>query len=234
LSEVVFQPPVKYIAEITGVREVTLRGSADLGFWQDKLNAARLRAKVFNDRGQVAISAIAAKYGGIRFRELSVSVVVDDPLAPGRDAFYLVHAFHSSRLFAWIERNCFATPYYLAEIHVSVESAASILLGRDSAPAFDATASTGTPAAELRYESWEGRIYLPPLAGRSGRPGKWFAARLAGETEVRPFAPGDRLEIAGDGPLVLQWLAESGFFGQEWWIRKAAIHARSKTFRHPN
>ena len=79
---------------------------------------------------------------------------------------------------------------------------------------------------------WEGPIFLPGGAARRGY-GNLFVARLAGPTDIYPFAPGvDVLKLApAGGPPALRWLAESGFVAREWHVRGQANHARSKTFR---
>src|SRR5262245_55741199 len=68
--------PVKYVADIAGVREVSLRGSAELGFWQDRLRAPGLTPANLDGAAEILIVAAEMKYAGIRFRELSISVGV--------------------------------------------------------------------------------------------------------------------------------------------------------------
>ena len=226
-------PPVKYIATITGVREVMLRGTADLGFWQRQLAGTGLSPLTQEGQAQVVISAIAASFQGLPFRELCVSMLVDDVLAPGREAYYLVHAFNSSRMFALIERTCFSTPYFPADLHVATEPSPVVELAGASGPLFRAALPSPAPTAATRYQCWEGRLYLPPASSKPGGPGKWFAARLEGETQVLDFTPADTLTIAPGAPPILQSLRESGFRGQQWSVRSAATHARSKTFSRP-
>ena len=171
-------PPVKYIATITGVREVMLRGTADLEFWRRQLDAVELTPLTQSGQAQIVISAISARYQGIAFRELAISVLVDDVLSPGHEAYYLAHAFNSSRLFALIERTCFSTPYYPADIQVATEPSPVVEMAGTSGPLFRAALPSPAPTAATSYQCWEGRLYLPRPGSQSARPGKWFAARL--------------------------------------------------------
>ena len=220
-------PDIAYIATIAPVRELILAGSADLAYWRQRLAAVGLFPHDDGGRAAVSVSAIAGRFRGLPFREVSVAVVVgerDDGLA---DAIYLAGAFNSSRPLAWAERAFFRTPYQLADIRLSqpptiaaaVTVAGQVVYTAEKRPA---------PAEPLRREAqaWEGRIYLPPHGARR----ELFYARLAGPTDVYPFNPADTLTIRPQGDDVLHWLVESGFVGHEWRVRAAAVHARSRTY----
>src|SRR5690348_9916827 len=104
---------VKWAAQVAHVREVSLLGTADLAFWKDRLLKEDLQPAESDGQAQLLIIAANLKYMGIRFRELSFSVLVSR-LEAGvqQDAAYLVRAFNSSRPFAFCERVFFSTPYY--------------------------------------------------------------------------------------------------------------------------
>src|SRR5262245_41871734 len=92
--------PVKWAAQLTHVREVSLLGSADLNFWTGQLLSANLHPAESDGQAKILIVAADAKYFGLRFRELSISVLVRQPSEEGRDAPYLLRAYNSRRLFA--------------------------------------------------------------------------------------------------------------------------------------
>src|SRR5262249_42901621 len=93
--------PVKYVAELAHVREVSLLGTADLAFWTDRLRNEGLVPTERDGKAQVLIVAAEAKFLGLRFSELSLSVLVSQPREDSlRDGAYLAHAFNSRRFFA--------------------------------------------------------------------------------------------------------------------------------------
>ncbi|MBP9500694.1 MAG: hypothetical protein KBF17_00890 [Candidatus Promineofilum sp.] len=211
--------PITYISTISNVREVALRGTADLAFWRERLHPLHIAPHDDNGRAALLLTSIEADFHGIPFRELSISVVV----AGGGGAF-LAHAFNSSRLLAFAERLFFQTPYHLAELTIDERVPARMAVSTGGHTPF--SARMGQEAAGRRPvdETIEGPIYLPD--------GKHvFHARLSGAGFVYPFTTADILEIhpATSAPIFSQ-LLESGFIGQEWLVRAGAVHARSKTY----
>lgn len=208
--------PVAYISTITDVREVALRAAADLVYWRDRLRPERLAP--FDDGGRAAllVTAIESRFRGIPFREMSISVLLDNGGA------FLAHAFNSSRLLAFAERAFFQTPYHLARLDVDEHIPAWMAV--DGGAAFNARMSHRSEPGEPTDELFEGPIYLP-----GGR--KVFHARLSGAGVRYPFVADDILDIRPrpDIPIFAR-LAESGFAGQAWYVRAGAVHARSKTF----
>ena len=102
---------VKFVATVYPVREVSLLGSADFAFWADRLAADHLVPQACEDQARAMINASDAKYLGIRFRELSISIFCQRRDGNQQEAVYLVQAFNSVRWFAWVERSMFSTPY---------------------------------------------------------------------------------------------------------------------------
>lgn len=217
---------IRYTAEIANVREVTLHGTADLGFWRPLLQPHGLLPDATGGAAHLVISATALVWKSLSFRELIVTVATcTDRDQPQPDSFYLAHAFNSSRILAWAERRLFNTPYTHADIQLNT-SAPLIGVGHGSQPLFSAQmAEIKAPATPL-HEDWNGPVFLP------GRAGKYFFVVLSGEQAIYPFAAADRLEIApaADEP-VFQWLRESHFTPTEWRICTSATHKRSKTYR---
>lgn len=225
--------PVKYIAEISPVRELSLLGTADLTFWKDRLKPVRLCPAAPAGVAQILVTATDARFRGIPFRELSVAVAVSRRLeGASRDGYYLVQAFNSSRLFARIERTCFSTPYYHGRIQLDVRLPASVQVARGNDVLFRGQMATH-PREPTRTgdELWQGPIFLPKTGGPND-PGKVFFAKIAGLTRTFSFAPTDVLSVAPskDAPI-LQWLIDSRFTGAEWAVRETATHAKSKTVK---
>ena len=210
---------IDYISTITDVREVSLAGTADLDYWRAELRGAGLDPYDADGRAALLLSAIEAKFRGILFRELSISVRVG-----GGDEAYLAHAFNSSRMLAFAERVFFQTPYQLAGLTVSERVPAHMAVSSGGRTWFSARmAAAATPA---RYEEplWEGAIYLPG-------GDKVFYARLSGAADVYPFAAQDEIAIQphSEAPIFSQLIA-SDFAGREWMVRRGAVHARSRTY----
>jgi hypothetical protein len=103
--------PVKFVAIVSPVREVSLLGTADLAFWADQLTANRLIQMALEGEARVMISASDAKYMGIRFCELSISIFCQRQYGDQQEAVFLAQAFNTVRWFAWVERSMFSTRY---------------------------------------------------------------------------------------------------------------------------
>jgi hypothetical protein len=224
----------KYIATIDNVREVSLLGSANLDYWQQRL--ARENLTPAGSHGQAEIHIVAANmtYKGINFTEVSFSVAVSGGLL-------LVQAFSSSRLFAFCERIFFATPYEYAPCRVTTSSPASITIEKSGVAIFQATMN-GMSAEHVLMpgqsrcdtsDGWEGPIFLPTRHSTKPARGKLFYGRLRGHTEIIPFvAHRDAVSIAPQNQYgILAALADSHFAAKEWHIRPDATHARSKTYK---
>lgn len=228
---------VKYVAQLSHVRELTLHGSADLAYWSRRLSEVGLTPAARDGRAHLAISTCDSKFMGIRFREMVVAVVARPEYGESsQPVYYFVQGFNSNRFFAFVERMRFSTPYVHGQIDMEVEHAprARLAVGgcacADLVPAFDEHPRRSAPSRRERH-LWEGAIYLP--RSRPGERAKVFYARIAGETAVYPFsAAHDRASFpAADGCPWLRDLVDSDFAGAEWHIRSDAEHARSKTYR---
>jgi hypothetical protein len=230
---------VKWAAELAHVREVSLLGTADLAFWKNRLLEEELLPAESEGQAQLLIIAADSKYLGVRFRELSFSVVVSRPEEGTRqDAAYLVRAFNSCRLFAFCERVFFSTPYSHGDVRVSASLPASMHLAQKGEGVF--AAAMGADASGLGREPsrcgegrWEGPVFLPESRRRTGRQGKVFVARLRGHTRTYPFLPGTDSVAIRPAPdsEILQALGDSHFRAKEWIVREDATHAKSKTYK---
>jgi hypothetical protein len=223
-------PAVKYVAEIHGAREVTLVAAADLAYWKDRLQGEGLFPHDNNGRAELLLSAVALKWMGIKFNELSLSVMASHREdGSSRDGYYLIRAFNTSRLFSFCERVLFHTPYHRAGADVRAESPFSFRLTDGAETVLHAERLETTPARDEREDVWEGPIFLPGKTAAT--PGKQFFARLGGRTAIYPFSSRDVLKVRPSGRhAVFQWLLHSHLAGVEWRVRGHATHARSKTY----
>jgi hypothetical protein len=230
--------PVKYVAEPTHVREVSLFGTADLGFWKEQLAKENLAPAESAGRAQLLIIAADLKFMGVRFQELSFSVLVAqrDGGIPQHGAF-LLRAFNTCRFFAFCERVFFSTPYYYGAVRVSAAFPASMQLAQRGETLFRAEMQadpTGSrEPVRTGEDGWEAPVFLPATRRGKDRPGRLFFARIKGHTRTYPFLPSiDSITITPSrGSEVLQALLDSQFTGQEWAVREDATHAKSKTYQ---
>jgi hypothetical protein len=233
---------VKWAAELAHVQEVSLLGTADLSFWKDRLLNEDLLPAESGGQAQLLIIASNLKYMGVRFRELSFSVLVSRREAGvPQDASYLVRAFNSFRPFAFCERVLFSTPYYHGDVRVSASLPASMHLVKKGEVVFAAemgadASGLGRDASRSGEDGWEGPVFLPESRRGEGRQGKLFVARLRGYTRTYPFLPGtDSVAIrpSPDSEFLefLQTLRDSHFVAKEWIVREDAMHAKSKTYK---
>jgi hypothetical protein len=217
-------PARTYISTIGDVREVALRGTADLAYWRDRLRPERLTPFDENGRASLLVTGIEAKFRGIPFRELSISLQVsEDSATPSRA--YLAYAFNSSRLLALAERVFFQTPYHWARLTVDESAPAQLGIALGNRDLFAARMGRHRPPSRREAAVFDGPIYLP--GGRHV-----FYARLSGPADVYPFHAADSASIVpnAEAPIFTD-LLESGFAGTEWLARTGAIHSRSKTYR---
>jgi hypothetical protein len=224
--------PVKYIAVVKGAREVTLVGSAEYNYWADRLLHDNLVPQKVNGRAEVILSAVQLKWMGVNFREFSVSISVHDRAEPSIDGIYLVSAFNTSRMFAFIEKHHFRTPYCHSNIDVSVQDPWSLQLFDGVRPVIKSERRSECDV-ESCDETWEVRIFLPNSARGDKPSDKLFFAKLSGATQIARFsASSDSLALTPSNQhVVVQSLVDSGFTGREWRVRSGATHARSKTYR---
>ena len=217
----------KYAADIDKVKEVTLHGTADLLFWEAVLEREGLFAYREADKAVLLLSAVAAKWKGVRFKECVVAVgVCSEEDGTSLDGYYLPQAFNGCRLLALSERVFFRTPYVFGTIHTENRLPAAMRLQEGREVLLHAEMSADERASPVRvYQEWKGPIFLPDNSGK-------FFAVLAGETESYPFLPGaDRCELKASSEYkIFQWLLESNFVGKMWSLRDNARHARSKTY----
>lgn len=223
--------PVKYIATVKGGREVALVGTADFGYWTDALHVERLNPVRINERAEILLSAVALKWMGVRFCELSVAIAVHENDQPSKAGIYLASAFNTSKVFSLFERNWFHTPYRCAQVKVSTRKPWSMQLSDGNCTMLQAERH-GISAAKVCDTSWEGTIYLPHRGAPAQRRLEVFFARLCGATEIAPFERERdvvQFSVSKRDP-VIQSLVDSRFTGIEWRVRSNATHARSKTY----
>jgi hypothetical protein len=221
---------LKYAAVVEHVKEVSLYGIADLGFWTKQLAVEGLRPSSNNGQAEVLIGATDLKWRGFHFSEFTLSIAAQPDRETGTQAgFYLPQAFNSSRLFAFSERALFKTPYAYGAVTITDRLPVAISVSDDRRVMLNARMAASIPCLRHEEEWFEGPIYLP-----GGQ--RLFYARLGGLTETYPFVPHmDSIEIHPQPRFeIFQWLGASGFMPMEWRIRHAAMHAKSKTYTRPS
>lgn len=227
------------------MEELTLLGRADLAWWTDRLEPLGL-TPLADARGQAQVLIICAssRYLGIKFREVSFSILAgprDAASWPGPGAF-LLQAFNSVRWFAWCERRLFSTPYHFAEVDLAIAPTPRVAVLWNGAPIFSAElrgrvvpgVDTVSGPAEAAASGWRGPVYLPPVGSTSPgrRPCRCFLAEISGPVQVVELDPGrDQISLAVPvGLEVLQPLLDSGFAPLRGLIRSDAKHSKSFTF----
>jgi hypothetical protein len=226
---------IQWAAKVAHVGDVSLLGTADLAFWTERLRHEDLQLAAVDGRAQLMFLCADLKYMGVRFRELSCSVVIAPPQnCAWREAGYLLRAFNTARSFAFMERVFFSTPYYYGDVRLSTAIPASIQLVERGEVVFAAEMGAAPQRTPSRTgdECWEGPVFLPSRGRRSNGHEKLFVARVGGDTRRYPFdADRDSLIIrpAPENEL-FESLRDSHFTATEWLVRDDAHHAKSKTY----
>lgn len=227
---------VKYVADITGVREVTVVGTADLAYWRQSLQPLGYAPLEIEGAAQLIVSGTDARFKGIPFREVSMAVRIE-PVSdsPAEHSFYFLQAFNSCRCFAFVERRMFSTPYLHGEVETKVDLPARVQLREGEKTLLTLEmASLGSPRipASTGMDGWNGALFLPPKKRDPAAVRRWFLAKISGETESYPFEPASdvwKVQATAQIPA-LGWLGESGFMPRTWMLRKSAAHAKSETY----
>ncbi len=226
---------VKWSAQLNHVQEVSILGSANLGFWQKRLAGEELTPVDREGRATILIVGAAGRFMGVRFRELSVSVFVASAEVT---SYFLVRAFNSNSFFAFCERLFFSTPYDGASVRVVHDIPTTISVTHHGRTSFHAsmrhtdTIATRTPIQEFE-EALVARVNLPSGMPSTSRHAKMFFARIGGSTKVYPFLAGEDtilIHPQKDGDA-FHILSESAFVPEAWIIRSNASHAKSKTYK---
>ncbi len=220
---------VKFVAELEGVHEVSLGGTADLDYWRRQLAPEGLVPLEREGRAQILIVAADATFRGLRFQEMSFSVLAARADAQDQQGAFLVQAFNSRRFFAFCERWWFKTPYGFGQVKLHCGLPGRIRLAEGDNTMFQAQ-MRGTLIDDGTVEDeygWEGPVYLPTRS----RPRQFFAC-IRGMTLEVPFRPDlDSFSIAlSPRARVLRQLLDSGYKPIEWQFRPTAYHAKSKTY----
>jgi hypothetical protein len=213
--------PVQYMTVIEPVVEVTLYGTADGDFWRRYLNEQHLPVDSTDAKTDILISTVDARYMGIRFQELSISIKVRDGV------YFLAHAYNSLALFALAERVFFKTPYYHASI---VPEMRHIRLSHGQSTVFEAQLPDDARLIGKGEECNDVQIYLPKALRKNPTQPHFFYARLEGFTEIYAAEDAAVKIVPNPKDPILGLLNESNFQVHEWRTRAAARHSKSKTY----
>jgi hypothetical protein len=229
----------KFDVVVSPVREVTLVGRADLSYWRRNLAVHGLHPTDANGNAEILLSSCEARFKGIRFRELSLSVFVTQH-AGGRtrDGAFLLRAFNSIRFFAFVERAMFRTPYYPQQVALDPQVPAFMRLGDAAQPVLHAVMSKDAATSARNVEpakpdGWQGPLFLPDLRSPQASSPRLFYGSLTGDTQTIAYdAAADTFELGSiESDPIVPILIESQFAPHEWILRAAATHGKSKTIK---
>jgi len=223
----------KFVATLPHVREVSLLGRADLAYWEKRLQAEDLYPANIDGQAGILIGATDSVYLGKAFREFTICVLSsrrhDEPAPEG---VFLVQAINSVRFFAWVERTCFATPYFHGVVELKPALPASVKMTFQNQVVFAAQmGDSASRSPETMDYGFSGPVFLPRNRQRSTAASKFFYARIQGQTTVIPFDPRlDQLELGtASADSCVESLRASRFTVTHWHLRPDAQHAKAKT-----
>ena len=101
---------VQYTTTIPAVRELNLVGRANLDYWTAHLAGTGLTPLNVDGAAELSLGATDLTWMGVRFNESIAVLTLAQPGAPQVLAGgYLLHAFNSSRVLAFMASSSFAT-----------------------------------------------------------------------------------------------------------------------------
>ncbi len=224
---------IRYAAEVRGVQELTLKGTADLAYWNRLLKPHGLIPLSSDGRARILIMGGRLRWKGFRFREISFSVELQSRITPDyRDAACLIQAFNTNRFFAFSERTFFSTPYVHAKCDVDLEPPRHLRITRGGVESFavQMPATPERPAVKSGPDGQFGPVYLLPASEAS--PLRYFVGNVKGDTRILPWNEEfDTLTLNPEAsePGALLHLRNSGFSPLEWHIREDAYHGKGVT-----
>lgn len=224
---------IKFVAKLSGVKEVSLLGTARFDYWQDVLRPHGLSPVPLDGEAQIIVVAAKARFKGVLYSEVGFSIVVspNQKRHTLRDAVCLLRAYNSNRFFAFIERNVFATPYRYGKCEIELDPiGVRVSIRGETLFSVQMGSVSHRERSQMDNDGWYGTIAIIPPKGLAN---KYFVAKIDGPTTNYSFDGAcDTLTFAkGSGIPILTQLAESGFHGKQWIIRPSANHAKSKTYR---
>jgi hypothetical protein len=211
-----------YITIIEPVLEVTLICQGKVALWETFLANEGIMLPSDQDKVEIVLSAVEARYMGMKFRELSCSLRINETQV------FLVHAFNSNYLFALAERTFFRTPYYHGNLAVTPHH---IRLMNQEKPLLEATLPKAVSVTHCQEEADEWQILLPSALRKQPTLPHYFNARLEGSTRYYAVLPDRPVLFVGAGlPNSLKPLGESEIIVEKWLVRDRARHSKSQTF----
>lgn len=223
---------IKIAALVHNVTEVSLLGTADLDYWRKRLEPEQLEPVAAEGKAQLLLIAAEAKFLGLRFRELSFSLLARDVSGlTNLSGSYLIRAYNSRRSFAWIERTFFHTPYYCDDVIVESEPPSFALGAPSRRLAAKLDYSSKNPNEVYELNTWQGPIFLPRSSGTTTAESKLFFARVwKGRVKIPFDQNGDKffMNDASETPCA-EWQA-SNFSPRTWVCGTEASHAKSKPY----
>lgn len=227
---------VRYIAEPKHVREVSLLGTADFAFWEDRLKLENLVPAQRNGRAQIWILASALKFMRIPSTEMSVAILVAETAGiAGQPSAFLIQSFNSFRPFVWCERIFFSIPSNQADCEISVNNPISIQFSVRGETALCAAMKSASPRVPSRVgeDAWAGAVFLPRTPRNRDGQGRMFFSRIRGHAQAYPFIRGqDKFAVTTSANAhIFRILTESQFMPEEWVVRSDATHSKSITRR---
>lgn len=228
---------IKWAAQLRDVRDVTVRGLADLKCWTAYLGRYGLTPAERDGNAEIIIIGGVGRFRGVAFRELSFAIVLSaEHCLNGQEAAFLIHSYNSCRFFAFCERVFFSTPYSHADVTLSTSCPASMKVDIGTEGVFEIT--MGSAESNMKKpmfcgaEDWEEAVYLPFDFDKKASAGKVFFSRVQGDAQKYLFdSPSDKFSIKPTTDTdVLAMLVESQFRPYEWITRQSATHSKSKTY----
>lgn len=211
----------KYVTVVEPVLEVSLVCQGESAPWHQPLAAEGMTLPPEQEKVELILSGVETRYMGVKFRELSISLRLDE------ERVFLVHAFNSNPLFAWAERTVFRTPYYHGALTVTPRQ---IRLMDKGQPLLEATLPPTATATHNLEEVNNWQIVLPAALRKQPDKAHYFKARLEGATQYFALTPQNpSFQMNAALPPSLHPLRASNLIIEKWLVRERARHSKSET-----
>jgi hypothetical protein len=233
-DEFIEEPDYKYVRE--GIKEFIVVGSASAEHWENILYPQDLSPKRNRDRVPIRLSHTLSSWMSKWYFELRVYVELSmSHHQHNEEGLYLVWVMNTSPFISFIERTFYNMPHRSGQVAMQLEKPPVAQVKVEDQYLWQGKISSREDKLrdhEIYTEKqlWQGPVFLPDKKRGLKTDRRFFEASFEGQTKILPFSEqvdSFTLSDSLNHPLG-HHLNESGFRIEQWHLRHAATHKRTR------